>query len=166
MLTLGIDPGLSCTGYGIVESRDNRLIPVTYGAIRAQAGKPMAYRLHRIYTQLKKVITTSQPQVVAIEEVFMANNAKSALKLGHARGAAVLAAADSNLPVYEYSALQVKLAVVGYGRADKHQMQSMVQVLLKLNSLPEPHDMADALAVAICHLNTIKIKTKHLTSGI
>jgi crossover junction endodeoxyribonuclease RuvC len=95
-----------------------------------------------------------------VEDVFLAHNVKSAFKLGQARGAAVLAAATSNLPLYEYSALAVKQAVVGYGRADKHQVQALVQVLLNLDKLPEPNDVADALAVAICHLQTIKFKAR------
>jgi crossover junction endodeoxyribonuclease RuvC len=165
MRTLGIDPGLGRTGYGVVEQQDSRLIPIGYGAIQTHTRRPITYRLHQIYTQLQEVIASYQPQVVAVEEVFLANNVKSALKLGQARGAAILAAANCNLPLYEYSALEVKQAAVGYGRADKYQVQSMIQVLLKLDKLPEPHDVADALAVAICHLNTVRVKARQRTSA-
>ncbi len=165
MLTLGIDPGLGNTGYGIVEERDNRLIPLGYGVIQTKAAQPLAHRLHQIYTQIQAVIAEYQPQVVAVEEVFLAHNVKSAFKLGQARGAAILSAANCNLPVYEYSALAVKQAVVGYGRADKFQVQSMVKTLLNLKQLPEPNDIADALAVAICHLQTKRFETQCEASG-
>lgn len=165
MLTLGIDPGLGNTGYGVVEERDNRLIHLGGGVIQTKAPPPLAQRLHQIYTQLQAVIAEYRPQVVAVEEVFLAHNVKSAFKLGQARGAAILAAANCNLPVYEYSALAVKQAVVGYGRADKYQVQSMVKTLLNLQQLPEPNDMADALAIAICHLQTKRFDTPDKASG-
>jgi crossover junction endodeoxyribonuclease RuvC len=160
MRILGIDPGMGCTGYGIVEQGAGCLVPVSYGVIHTPATRPLSYRLHQIYTRLQTVIASYQPQVAAVEEVFLAHNVKSALKLGQARGAAVLAAASYDLPLYEYSALAVKQAVVGYGRADKHQVQTMVQALLGLDKLPEPHDVADALAVAICHLHSTRIKAR------
>ncbi len=160
MRILGIDPGMGATGYGVLEERDNRLIPLGYGAIKTKAALPLASRLHQIYTQLQAVMAEYKPQVVAVEEVFLAHNVKSAFKLGQARGAAVLAAANSKLPLYEYSALAVKQAVVGYGRADKHQVQSMIQVLLNLKEIPEPNDAADALAVAVCHIQTARFKAR------
>ena len=160
MRTLGIDPGMGATGYGVVEEQGNKLIPLGYGVIKTKANSPLAFRLPQIYTQLQVVINEYQRKVVAVEEVFLAHNVNSAFKLGEARGAAVLAAANCNLPLYEYSALVVKQAVVGYGRADKHQVQAMIQVLLNLKEIPEPNDAADALAVAVCHIQTARFKAK------
>ncbi len=160
MRILGIDPGLSCTGYGIVQEEKDRLSAVAYGAIRTKAKQPAADRLHRIYTELQIAISQYQPDIVAVEEVFLAHNVKAALKLGQARGAAIIAGAACNLLLFEYSALEVKQAVVGYGRADKYQVQTMVRAILNLDRLPEPHDAADALAVAICHIHSMKIKAR------
>ncbi|MFZ1917670.1 MAG: crossover junction endodeoxyribonuclease RuvC [Terriglobales bacterium] len=159
MRVLGIDCGTEYTGYGIVELlADGRgsdlLVCVTCGAIKVSPREPMPTRLSRISRGLAELIATHHPDRVAIEDVFYAANVKSALKLGQVRGVAMLAAASSGLEVAEYSPLSIKSAVVGYGRAEKHQVQQMVAQLLRLDEIPEPADAADALAIAICHLHT------------
>ena len=154
MRVMGIDPGSNCTGYGIVEEVKGQLRGVHWGGIRSQARHAFPDRLKVIYNELVRVIREFSPDVVAIEDVFFANNAKSALKLGQTRGATILSAVNENLAVAEYSPLEVKQAVVGYGRADKIQVRDMVSALLSLKVKPEPFDAADALAVAICHIHT------------
>src|SRR5690348_10651032 len=155
MRVLGIDCGTECTGYGVVEeSADRRLLCCAVGAIRLKLRDSMAVKLQQIFSQLSAVIVEHQPELVAIEDVFYAVNVKSALKLGQVRGVAMLAASSSGLHVAEYAPLAIKSAVVGYGRAEKEQVQHMVMRLLDLTEIPEPADAADALAIAICHLNT------------
>ena len=155
MRVLGIDCGSEITGYGVVElTSDERLRFVASGAIQLALRKPLPERLGQVFAEICNVIRRHEPNVVAIEDVFYAANAKSALKLGHVRGVAMLAAAQLELPVAEYAPLAIKSAVVGYGRAEKIQVQQMVARLLKLEVLPEPTDVADALAIAICHLHT------------
>jgi crossover junction endodeoxyribonuclease RuvC len=150
----GIDPGSGRTGYGCVDSDGSRHQLVTFGAIAAVPGASFPDKLLAIHRALSDLITTHRPDCVVIENLFHAKNARSALLLGHARGVAVLAAVEAGLPVIEYSPAEVKLAIVGYGRAEKAQMQQMVKLLLGLDALPAPHDAADALALAICHLHT------------
>jgi crossover junction endodeoxyribonuclease RuvC len=155
MRVLGIDCGTEYTGYGVVEQAESgELTCLTCGAIRLAAREPLAPRLLRVSRTLLELIHQHRPAEVAIEEVFYSVNAKSALKLGQVRGVAMLAAAEAGLPVAEYAPLTIKSAVVGYGRAEKAQVQEMVTRLLRLNSVPEPADAADALAIAICHLHT------------
>jgi len=155
MRVLGIDCGSEYTGYGVVEQRQNReLICCISGAIRLKSRDAMAYKLQQIFTGLTAIIAEHQPDLVAIEDVFYALNVKSALKLGQVRGVAMLAASSCGLEVTEYSPLSIKSAVVGYGRADKQQVQQMVMRLLKLSVAPEPADASDALAIAICHIHT------------
>ena len=155
MRVLGIDCGTEYTGYGVVELEDSgRLACLISGAIKLSAREPLPRRLSRISDRLAEIIHDHQPDNVAIEEVFYALNVKSALKLGQVRGVAMLAAASAGLEVAEYSPLSIKSAVVGYGRAEKHQVQQMVRQLLQLEEIPEPADAADALAIAICHLHT------------
>jgi len=155
MRVLGIDCGSEYTGYGVVEQRQNReLICCISGAIRLKSRDAMAYKLQQIFTGLTGIIAEHQPDLVAIEDVFYALNVKSALKLGQVRGVAMLAASSCGLEVAEYSPLSIKSAVVGYGRADKQQVQQMVMRLLKLSVAPEPADASDALAIAICHIHT------------
>ena len=153
MRILGIDPGSKVTGYGFIEQQGNRLIHLDNGAIFTQSQDPLAVRLQRIYKELCTLIEKYQPEAVAVEQVFMARNPASALKLGHARGVALLAGINAGLTVAEYSALQVKSAVVGYGRAGKNQVQHMTKVLLHLPEIAQ-EDAADALAVAICHAHS------------
>jgi len=155
MRVLGIDCGTEYTGYGIVEMlAAGRLRCLCCGAIKASSRQSMARRLELIYEQLSEIINTHAPEQVAIEDVFYAVNAKSALKLGQVRGVAMLAAAVAGLEVSEYAPLTIKSAVVGYGRAEKQQVQSMVTRLLALPVPPESADASDALAIAICHLHT------------
>src|SRR5271156_1435637 len=159
MRVLGIDCGTEYTGYGVVElladSRNNdRLVCIVCGAIKVSPRDPMPARLSRISIGLQELISRHCPDRVAIEDVFYAANVKSALKLGQVRGVAMLAAASAGLDVAEYSPLSIKSAVVGYGRAEKQQVQHMVTRLLGLAEAPEPMDASDALAIAICHLHT------------
>jgi len=146
-----VDPGSGTTGYGIIETDGSTHRTVLYGSIKTPSRKPFHQRLLKIYNEMSRILAREKADVVAIEDVFYATNVQSALKLGHARGIPLLVAAQMELPVYEYSPLEVKNAVVGYGRADKAQVQAMVQFLLKLPQIPTPDDAADALAVAICH---------------
>src|SRR5690348_13447277 len=156
MRVLGIDCGSEYTGYGVVEDAPgHRLFCCTCGAIRLRSRDAMALKLQQIYSQLSDVIAEHQPDEVAIEDVFYALNVKSALKLGQVRGVAMLAAASAGLEVTEYSPLTIKSSVVGYGRAEKQQVQHMVTRLLELPEPPETLDASDALAIAICHLHTI-----------
>lgn len=155
MRVLGIDCGGEYTGFGVVEQDSTgKLICICMGAIRLKTREPLAQRLLQVFSELTATIATHQPDMVAIEDVFYAVNAKSALKLGQVRGVAMLAASSCALNVAEYAPLAIKSAVVGYGRAEKSQVQEMVMRLLRLDKRPEPADAADALAIAICHLHT------------
>ena len=154
MRILGIDPGSERTGYGCVETDGRRHQFVTCGAITAPAGDPLPQRLARIHRELVSILATYRPDCVAVESLFHAVNARSALTLGHARGVAILAAVDAGCEVVEYTPAEVKRAVVGYGRAEKHQVQQMIMLLLGLDKPPSPFDASDALAVAICHLHS------------
>jgi crossover junction endodeoxyribonuclease RuvC len=151
----GIDPGSERTGYGCVETDGRRSRLVICGAITQKPTDSFPHRLARIHRDLAKLLTTCQPDAVAIESLFHAANVSSALKLGHARGVAVLAAVETGCPVVEYTPAEIKRAVVGYGRAEKHQMQQMIKLLLGLDEPPSPHDAADALAVAMCHAHSM-----------
>lgn len=151
MKIFGIDPGSARTGYGCVETDGSRHQIITSGAICTPATASFPEKLLTIYTGLAALLSECQPDCVAIENLFTAVNARSALKLGHARGVAMLAAVQSGVPVFEYSPAEVKRAVVGYGRAEKQQVQQMVKLILGLAVLPTPFDASDALAVAICH---------------
>ena len=165
MRVLGIDPGSRITGYGIVDQQGNRLVHVDNGAIFTDSATDFPGRLKSIFDGLSAIIAEFKPDQVAIENIFFSNNVQSALKLGQARGAAIVAAVNAGLPVAEYSALQVKQAVVGQGRAEKGQVQKMLKALL---SLPETAqaDASDALAVAICHINSYGLKQKTGTATI
>jgi crossover junction endodeoxyribonuclease RuvC len=155
MRVLGIDCGGEYTGYGVVEMQSSgKLSSLTCGAIKLSPRDTLSRRLFRIYQQLDHIISEHRPDQVAIEDVFYALNVKSALKLGQVRGVAMLAAAAAGLEVAEYSPLSIKSSVVGYGRAEKEQVQHMVTRLLDLQRPPEPMDASDALAIAICHLHT------------
>jgi crossover junction endodeoxyribonuclease RuvC len=155
MRVLGIDCGTECTGYGVVElDARNELCCIAFGGIAMSRQSAMAERLRTIFDKLSRIIEEHKPDQVAIEEVFYSVNAKSALKLGQARGVAMLAAAAQAVPVTEYSPLSIKSAVVGYGKAEKEQVQIMVARLLRLQEIPQPADAADALAIAICDLHT------------
>lgn len=153
MRILGIDPGSRITGYGIIDKEGNRLIHVDNGAIFTDADKDFSLRLQRIYRGLTEVIERYRPDAVALENIFFAKNVQSALKLGQARGAAIVAGVNAGLPVFEYSALQVKQAVVGHGKSAKVQVQQMLKVLLNLPEVAQ-EDASDALAVAVCHAHS------------
>ena len=153
MRVFGIDPGSVRTGYGCVESDGTRHRLVLCGALAAPAGAVLSDRLHVIHDGLTRLLREAQPDCVVVESVFHAKNVRSALVLGHARGVALLAIVEAGLPLIEYSPAEIKRATVGYGRAEKAQVQHMVKLLLGLAAPPSPHDAADALAVAICHAN-------------
>ena len=154
MIILGIDPGYAIVGYGVIKYEGGKMSVVDYGKITTEANIPLSKRLKLIYDSLSHLIETFKPDVVAVEELFFNSNVKTAIAVGHARGVIILAAANKNLKIAEYTPLQIKQAVVGYGRADKNQVQQMVKMFLKLKEVPKPDDTADALAVAICHANS------------
>lgn len=157
MRILGIDPGSAATGYGLIDTDGLQHKAVLYGAIKTNANRPFHERLLKIHGDLHDLLLREKADAMAIEEVFHATNVQSALRLGHARGVALLVAAQHGLSVHEYSPLEIKSAVVGYGRAEKGQVQTMVRLLLGLAEVPSPDHAADALAVAICHANRTKI---------
>jgi crossover junction endodeoxyribonuclease RuvC len=157
---MGVDPGLETTGYGVVESDGRNYKMIEYAGIRAPARFAFAERLFIITQKLEEVMERLRPQACAVEDTFYAVNVKSALKLGHVRGVAIVAAVRLGIEVYEYSPLEIKSALVGYGRAEKHQVQEMVRLLLSLKDPPEPLDASDALAVAICHINTASTRAR------
>jgi crossover junction endodeoxyribonuclease RuvC len=166
MRVLGVDCGTEYTGFGVVELfPDNGLVCLTCGAIKLSPREPMPRRLATIFERLGAIIQAHRPDRVAIEDVFYAVNVKSALKLGQVRGVAMLAASSAGLEVTEYSPLSIKSAVVGYGRAEKPQVQHMVTRLLNLSEIPEPPDAADALAIAICHLHTSATLVRQRAAG-
>ena len=158
MRVLGIDPGTLTTGYGIVAEEDHKLFHVVSGGISPSAKQPFPQRLKKIYEELEKIIDKHKPRIVVIEDLFVSKNIQSALKLGHARGVAILAAMNAGLPVFEYAPLEVKQAVVGHGKAEKKQVQLMVKALLELPKAPHPADAADALAAAICHVHSSRLR--------
>lgn len=153
MLILGIDPGTATTGYGIVELKGNKYTSVAFGVIKTSPDLPLENRLFLIHSETERLIKTYRPSEVAIEELFFNKNVRTALAVGHARGVILLAASQQATPVFEYTPLQVKQGVVGYGRAEKKQVQFMVKTILGLDKMPKPDDAADALAIAICHGN-------------
>jgi len=153
MRVLGIDCGSRVTGYGVVDSDGADCFLVRFGTIRSKSSDSLSVRLRSIHNGIAEIIRELQPEAAAFESLFYATNVQSALKLGHVRGVSMFAAAQANLPVFEYSPLEVKSAVTGYGRAEKIQVQQMVRALLKLSASPEPYDASDALAVAICHVH-------------
>lgn len=157
MIVLGIDPGSRITGYGLVEKNGNRLVHIDNGAIFTDTASDFPGRLKKIFDGLLEIISRYRPEQVAIENIFFSTNPQSALKLGQARGAAIVAAVHCGLPVAEYTALQVKQAVVGQGRAEKEQVQKMMKALLGLPEIAQA-DASDALAVAICHINSFALK--------
>lgn len=151
MRILGIDPGYAIVGYGVIEFSGGRYYAVDYGAITTEAESPFPQRLQQIYNGLLSVIIKNDPDGMSIEKLYFQNNQKTAIAVAEARGVILLAAQNSNLPISEYTPLQVKMAVTGYGKAQKPQVMEMTRRLLKLESVPKPDDTADALAMAICH---------------
>ena len=151
MRIIGIDPGYAIMGWGILDLKGNKFSVVDYGSITTDAGVEAPKRLQHIYAELVAIIAKYQPEEAAIEELFFNNNAKTVILVGEARGIAVLACANAGLEISEYTPLQIKQALVGYGRADKKQVQAMVKAILNLKEVPKPDDTADAVAAAICH---------------
>jgi crossover junction endodeoxyribonuclease RuvC len=160
MRVLGVDPGSDMTGYGVIDSDGRHYELIEYAGVRGQKQLSFAKRLLAISRKLEEVIERLSPQACAVEDSFYAVNVKSALKLGQARGAVLVAAARAGVEVFEYSPLEIKSALVGYGRAEKQQVQEMVRVLLRMKHAPEPLDASDALAVAICHINIASTRAR------
>jgi len=160
MRILGIDPGSRVTGFGVIDTDGSRHQLVTQGVVRTRRQASLGEKLHEIHDGLAEVVERCEPDEMVVESLFHAVNVKSALTLGHVRGVVLLAGVSHGLPVREYAPLEVKQAVVGYGRAEKSQVQKMVAVLLSLDAPPEPHDAADALAIAICHAHQVRFKSK------
>jgi crossover junction endodeoxyribonuclease RuvC len=151
MIILGIDPGYAIVGAGVVDYTGNKFRAIDYRAVTTDAGTPFELRLKAIYDGVTEIIQTYKPDFMSIEELFFNNNAKTAIAVGQARGVIILAAVNCGVPVFEYTPLQVKQAIVGYGRAEKNQVQQMTKAMLGLSAVPKPDDVADALALAICH---------------
>jgi crossover junction endodeoxyribonuclease RuvC len=159
MLVLGIDPGTATTGYGLVREGDDGPVAVAYGVILTPAGAPMPERLRTVYHKLTELLALHRPESAAVEKLYFQKNVSTAMSVGQARGVALLALAEAGVDVGEYTPRDVKQAVAGYGGADKSQVQQMVRAILNLADIPRPDDAADALAVAICHLNSMKMKS-------
>ena len=151
MIVLGIDPGYALMGWGVVEAEGSRMRLVNYGCIETKAGVPMQHRLRALQLGVRDLLSVYKPDDVAFEELFFARNVTTALMVGAARGAAIIAAAEYTQNLYEYTPMQIKQAITGYGKADKKQIQQMVKLLLKLEEIPKPDDAADAIACAITH---------------
>lgn len=160
MIILGIDPGIAIVGYGIIKYEGNKFSVIDYGAITTPAKMELPERLKEIYEGITELIRNFKPDVLAVEELFFNTNVKTAISVGHGRGVAILAGANAGLNVYEYTPLQVKQSVVGYGRAQKAQVQQMIKAILCLNQVPKPDDVADALAVAVCHAHSARFNQK------
>jgi crossover junction endodeoxyribonuclease RuvC len=163
MLVMGVDPGSRITGYGLVDKRHGHMTHLDSGCIRSHESVPFYDRIHRIFVSMVDIMERFKPDEMAVEDVFYAKNVKSSLKLGHARGAVLIAAVQCGVRIHEYSALEIKKSVVGYGRATKEQVGAMVKVILKLETVPDP-DAADALAAAICHTNWAQFQSARLRS--
>jgi crossover junction endodeoxyribonuclease RuvC len=160
MLVIGIDPGTAITGYGLIrEDISGKLTVVDYGVIQTPANSPMPQRLLLLYKQLKDIVLLHRPDSAAVEKLFFQKNVRTAISVGQGRGVAILALAESDMDIAEYTPLEVKQAVVGYGGADKVQVQLMVRNILDLDEIPQPDDAADALAVAICHIHSARLQS-------
>lgn len=159
MRILGIDPGIAIVGTGIVDKIGNKYVPVYYDSIITKAHTPLEERIEIVYNKTVELIKLYKPDAMAVEELFFNNNAKTAFSVGQSRGVILLAAKQNGVPFYEYTPLQAKQALTGYGRADKKQMQQMVKSFLGLSEVPKPDDTADALAIAICHGNSVKFNS-------
>ena len=156
MIIFGIDPGLAISGYGILNYVGNKFEVVEYGAVITESCEEFPKRLKKIYDSYTALFELYKPEAVAIEELFYNKNVKTAIAIAQARGVHLLAAENKNIPLYEYTPLQIKQGLVGYGRADKRQVQEMVKIILNLDKIPQPDDVADALAAAVCHAHSLK----------
>lgn len=157
MIILGIDPGTATTGFGVIEKQGNKLRHIDYGCIETKPNIQMPDRLELIRQEAEKIIKTYKPDNLACEELFFFKNSKTVITVAQSRGVVIVTGRKNKIPVFEYTPLQIKQALTGYGRAEKMQIQRMVKMLLKLNKIPKPDDAADALAVAICHANSEKM---------
>jgi len=157
---MGIDPGIAIVGFGFIDKQGSRLVPVQYGCIQTEAHTDGALRLKMVYDATVQLIDKYKPDAVAIEKLFFNRNVTTAFTVGQARGVMMLAAVQQGIPIGEYTPLQVKQAVVGYGKAEKKQVQEMVRMFLNLSAVPKPDDVADALAVAICHAHSSTLHQK------
>jgi crossover junction endodeoxyribonuclease RuvC len=157
---LGIDPGIAIVGFGFIDKVGSRLVPVQYGSIQTEAHTDPGLRLKQVYEATGQLLDKYKPDAVAFEKLFFNRNVTTAFSVGQARGVMILASVQRGLPIAEYTPLQVKQAVVGYGKADKKQVQEMVRMFLKLSAVPKPDDVADALAVAICHAHSSSLQAK------
>ena len=166
MAVIGIDPGTAATGFGLIEEKSNgELKLIEFGVIKTPSEDPPEERLLSLFSQLKELIKQHKPETSAVEKLYFQRNVKTAMSVGQARGVILLALSESRIPVFEYNPMDVKQAVAGYGKADKHQVQEMVRTLLQLPDIPKPDDAADALAVAICHIHSHKIKRLYSEYG-
>lgn len=159
MLVLGVDPGVALTGYGLVREQEGELEAIAYGVVRTPAGNPLPVRLQTIYRELGELVQAYRPVAGAVEKLFFSKNVRTAMSVGQARGVALLALADAGVVIGEYTPLEIKQAVAGYGAAEKRQVQEMVRTLLGLEVIPQPDDAADGLAVAICHHYHMRIQS-------
>jgi crossover junction endodeoxyribonuclease RuvC len=165
MRVLGVDPGSRITGYGLLEEKNHQICFVEAGLIKPPEKMPFPRRIHKIFQGLVEILDRCTPDAMAVEDLFYAKNARSSLKLGHARGAVLVAAGQNDVSVFEYTPLEIKKSVVGYGRAEKEQVRSMVKIMLQLKQ-QVPLDASDALATAICHINSSRLRTlKEKSSG-
>ncbi len=165
LVILGIDPGYAIVGFGVVEYNANRFRVVEYGAVTTEAGVKFTSRLNDIYDNLCKIIERTKPDALSIEKLFFNTNTTTAIDVAQARGVILLAATKHNVPVYEYTPLQVKSSVTGYGRAEKKQVMDMIKSILRLEKIPKPDDTADALALAVCHAHSSGSLYGKLSSG-
>ena len=166
MRILGIDPGIAIVGYGVIDKEGNRYKTIAYDAVTTRAHTPLEQRLEKVYTGINEIIKMYKPDAMSLEELFFNNNAKTALTVGQARGVIILAAVQNNIPVYEYTPLQVKQALTGYGRASKSQIQQMMKSMLALTEIPKPDDVADAWAIAVCHGNSMRFNSIKQFGGL
>lgn len=165
MRILGIDPGYAIVGWGVLDHNNGHFVPVDFGAIFTEAGTPFELRLERIYDDVTAIVERYHPECMAIEKLFFNNNAKTAIDVSQARGVTLLAAVKQGIEIFEYTPLQVKQSVVGYGRAEKKQVQEMTRIILHLDRVPKPDDTADSLALAICHAHTGSSAMSKLLNG-
>ena len=161
MKVLGIDPGIATTGFGVVEKQGNKFKVIEYGVVTTPAHTPLPRRLARLAVDLRQIMDRTCPSQVAVEELFFNNNAKTAMVVSQARGVILLVAEEYGASIQGYTPIQVKIGVTGYGRADKNQVQQMTKQLLNLEKIPKPDDAADALAIAICHAHSVRLKSLH-----
>ncbi len=157
---MGIDPGIAIVGFGFIDKNGSKLTPVQYGCIQTEAHTPEEERLLHVYEGMVQLIEKYEPQMIAFEKLFFNRNVTTAMSVSQARGVAILAAAQKGLPIAEYTPMQVKQAIVGYGKAEKRQVQEMVRMFLNLQKVPKPDDVADALAVAVCHAHSYVLNSK------